>query len=976
MPTVGYATLQVIPSVQGIGGQIREQLTGPVAAAGDEAGDGFGKRLAKGLAVGVAAAAAGGAALLVKGFGDVLQQGQLTGEVRAALGATPAQAAQYGKAAGQLYSGTMASSFEQGTEAIKAIVSAGLVPTGATNAQLKEIGTGVLDLGRAFKVDLGETATAAGQLIRNGMAKDAKEALDLVTVGLRGADERGQDVLETFNEYSPIFKTAGLDGATALGLIRQGLAGGAKETDKIGDAVKEFTLRVTGGGASIDQAFKDAGLSSKQLTADVAAGGPRATAALGSVLDALRQMPATAERAQVIQNLFGGPGEDLGAAIFSLNVHTAASSLGTLAGAADATGTALRDNAGAKITAFTRGLQQGLTNAVGSYVLPALTSAASFLSDKFGPAVGQAADWVRGHAVPALGDLAHHLADKVVPALTTGATWLSEHLAPAAADVAHWLRDDLLPAATTIAAKLSGEFGPAASDIARILRDDIGPAALAVAGWLGHDFAPAAADVAVWLGGHLVPAVADTAAWLTGTLVPALGDTVHWLGENKVAVMIVAGIITAALLPVLITAAVGYAQAGIAATVSAAQQVASWVTTGTTAVGLGALSVASSYRTVAGWVAAGASAVVGAAQQVGAWVATGAAAVASGATQAATWVATGARAVVGAALQVGAGAAVVGGWILMGVQSLLQAARMAAAWLIALGPVGWVIAAVVALVALIVANWDTIVAATSAAWDWIWGKVKEAANFIWQLFLNWSLPGLLIKHWSSIRDGAVAGWNALVDWIKQVPGWLYSAFMNFTLIGLLISHWSSIKQGAINGFTATIDWIRGVPGMITGALGNLGSLLVSAGGDVVRGLWSGISGMGGWLKDKLIGFALAAIPEPIRKALDIHSPSRVMAREVGRWIPAGIVEGVEDAAPQLDATMRALVQPPAVPRWMTPDAGAIRPAGTSALATLPAFTGGAAGGITVPVSYNAPTPEDPQKAAMEIGRRVAVAVSV
>ena len=41
----------------------------------------------------------------------------------------------------------------------------------------------------------------------------------------------------------------------------------------------------------------------------------------------------------------------------------------------------------------------------------------------------------------------------------------------------------------------------------------------------------------------------------------------------------------------------------------------------------------------------------------------------------------------------------VAAWVLLGAQSLLQAARVAAAWLIAMGPIGLVIAAVVGLMA-------------------------------------------------------------------------------------------------------------------------------------------------------------------------------------------------------------------------------------------------------------------------------------
>jgi len=60
---------------------------------------------------------------------------------------------------------------------------------------------------------------------------------------------------------------------------------------------------------------------------------------------------------------------------------------------------------------------------------------------------------------------------------------------------------------------------------------------------------------------------------------------------------------------------------------------------------------------------------------------------------------------------------VIGAWVAMGVQSMIQGARMAAAWLLAMGPIGWVIAAVVGLAAIIIANWDTISTWTKDMWE-------------------------------------------------------------------------------------------------------------------------------------------------------------------------------------------------------------------------------------------------------------------
>lgn len=364
------------------------------------------------------------------------------------------------------------------------------------------------------------------------------------------------------------------------------------------------------------------------------------------------------------------------------------------------------------------------------------------------------------------------------------------------------------------------------------------------------------------VGSKVVPALMAAADWV-GTLGDKLNTAKAFVREHGLAFSIAAGVITAVMLPTLIAL-------GVQATITAATTVASWVAQGAAAVAAGVTYLATNAQLVAGWVAQGAAAIV-------------------------------------------AGAQVVGAWVLMGAQALAQAARVAAAWLIAIGPVALVIAAVVGLVALVVSQWDTIKSATVAAWDWIVGVVRGAAGFLVDAFLNFTLIGLLIKHWDSIRSGAVAGWNAIVDFVRGVPGRIADFFLNWTLVGLVIRHWDSIRSGVADRAGALVDYVRGLPGRIADALGNLGTLLVDKGRDVVRGLWSGIQSMGAWLRDLLIGWAKNIIPGPIAKALGIHSPSRVMAQQVGRWIPAGIVSGIEGAQPQLAATMRDLVEVPDTP---------------------------------------------------------------
>lgn len=390
-----------------------DRITADADRAGQDAGDAIGDGVAEGAEEGAAhggkamltqfkglAAAAVGSAIgaaLVGGVMEALNQSSITGKLGVQLGATPATAARYGKIAGKLYADAITEDFQGAADAIKATMASGLLPPTATNAQIASIATQVHDLSDAFDLDLGEAAKAVGQMIRTGMAPNAKAGLDLIAAGLKGTDSRAEDALETITEYGVIFQTAGITGQTAMGLIRQALAAGAKDTDKLGDAVKEFTLITTAGGSSVDDAFKSIGLNGKKLGADVGAGGARAAGALDKVLDTLRQMPASTARAQAVQTLFGGPGEDLGAALFALDVDKAGKSLGNTAGQAGKLGDTLRSGPAVQVEQFKRRLQQGFVELMGSKVVPILSTFVIWLS-KSGERLRAASAFVSAHS--------------------------------------------------------------------------------------------------------------------------------------------------------------------------------------------------------------------------------------------------------------------------------------------------------------------------------------------------------------------------------------------------------------------------------------------------------------------------------------------------------------------------------------------------------------------------------------------------
>jgi phage-related protein len=146
--------------------------------------------------------------------------------------------------------------------------------------------------------------------------------------------------------------------------------------------------------------------------------------------------------------------------------------------------------------------------------------------------------------------------------------------------------------------------------------------------------------------------------------------------------------------------------------------------------------------------------------------------------------------------------------------------------------------------------------------------------------------------------------HGLVNGINAIVGDIHSTVSTFggkaqTAVSgaanWLVGAGRNVVHGIVDGINAVIGDIGGKVGTFDGRVVNAvkgaGNWLYSTGRDVVRGLINGIMGMGKSLANAVINLAKRFIPAPIRKALGISSPSRVMA-EIGRWVPAGFAQGI------------------------------------------------------------------------------------
>ncbi len=406
MPRAASVWLDVLPSMSEFRRELRQSLEEPVrqsaARAGDQAGEGLMQGMTGKMKAGALAAGAVTGALVAQGIQEAVAKQAATGKLKGQLGLSPKEAKTAGAAAGKLYANAVTESIDEGAAAVRATMAAGLAPEKATTKQLTSIATKVQDLSALFEVDLGQAANAAGQAVKTGLAKNGAEALDVMYRGFQVMGPRADDLADTFNEYSVQFQRLGLTAKQVTGLLAQGMKAGARDTDVVADALKEFTLEGVQGSTKIRDGFKAVGLPAGQMVDMISKGGPKATKALQMTLDALRAMENPTKRDAAATDLFGTKSEDLQKALLALDPSTAVDALGKTSGAAKKAGDDLRDNAGAQFEQFKRRALMGLGDAATKYAIPPLMRFGRFLNNDVLPPVKGGTMWLADRLAPAV----------------------------------------------------------------------------------------------------------------------------------------------------------------------------------------------------------------------------------------------------------------------------------------------------------------------------------------------------------------------------------------------------------------------------------------------------------------------------------------------------------------------------------------------------------------------------------------------
>jgi hypothetical protein len=355
--------------------------------AGESAGAGISGKIVAAIAtIPVAGAIVGIGVALGQALGDAITDGLdvevREDEVAARTGLDEATVRRLGRAAGEAYADNFGESIRDNLSTAQNAIQTGLLDAGATKQASQNMIESLSGVSSIIGEEIPRVTRSTMQLLRTGLASTADEAFDVIVKGQQAGLNVSEDWLDTIDEYSTQWRKLGLDGGQTLGLLSQAVRAGARDTDTAADALKEFSIRAIDGSETTKAGFEAIGLSAETMAARIAAGGPDAAAALDETLDRLRAIEDPAQRAQAAVGLFGTKAEDLGDALYAMDLTTAAQEIGDYAGAAQSAIATMSDNTAADIETAKRNIELASDGIKGA------------LAQAFGPQLEQWADYV------------------------------------------------------------------------------------------------------------------------------------------------------------------------------------------------------------------------------------------------------------------------------------------------------------------------------------------------------------------------------------------------------------------------------------------------------------------------------------------------------------------------------------------------------------------------------------------------------
>lgn len=166
-------------------------------------------------------------------------------------------------------------------------------------------------------------------------------------------------------------------------------------------------------------------------------------------------------------------------------------------------------------------------------------------------------------------------------------------------------------------------------------------------------------------------------------------------------------------------------------------------------------------------------------------------------------------------------------------------------------------------------------------WTWLVNTINRIVAWGQQTYTN-------------MVNGATRAINATIQWFSQLPGRIWTWLVNTIsrVAEFAVNLASRAREAGANMVTNIVEAVRNLP-----------SRFLEIGRNIVQGVWNGITGMGGWIRDRVNGF-FSGIVDGAKEAMGIHSPSRVFRDQVGKYMAQGVGVGFENETENIKKSMQ------------------------------------------------------------------------
>lgn len=171
--------------------------------------------------------------------------------------------------------------------------------------------------------------------------------------------------------------------------------------------------------------------------------------------------------------------------------------------------------------------------------------------------------------------------------------------------------------------------------------------------------------------------------------------------------------------------------------------------------------------------------------------------------------------------------------------------------------------------------------AISGVWTSVWNAVRSVASAIWN-----AISGVVSTCIQNVR-------NTISTVLNAISG-VWTSVWN--RVGSFLGNiWHGITSAVSNGIQSVSNTVGRIRDTVLGAVSGAGGWLYDTGRQIISGLINGIGGAFQWVRNTIsnLGSSLVGWAKGV---LGIHSPSRIFRDEVGKWIPAGMAQGIDKAS--------------------------------------------------------------------------------